>query len=217
MLDVTVICTDVKHPVIPFLREWQRAVSGKAHVRVVHSRDDAGSGDFLFLVSCQQFIAADIRTRFRHALVLHASALPHGRGMSPHIWQILEGRTSLTVSLINAEDEIDTGDIWAQQCVAIPANALHDEIHAVLFEAEIALMTWAIEHCDSCVPSKQSGPSTAYRRRSPADSELDPEKPLTQLFDLIRVADPVRYPAFCHIRGRTFIVTFTPVTTGRIP
>jgi methionyl-tRNA formyltransferase len=214
MFDVTIICTDDRHPVLPFLHEWRQAVSDQARVRIVCSRDDADTGDFLFLVSCQEFINAETRARFRHSLVIHASALPQGRGMSPHIWQILEGRTTLTVSLINAEDEIDSGDIWAQQCVAIPANALHDEIHAELFRAELSLMTWALVHCDSHVPSKQSGFPTAYRRRTPGDSELDPSKPLAELFDVIRVADPVRYPAFCHIRGRTFIVTLTPVNPG---
>jgi methionyl-tRNA formyltransferase len=127
-----------------------------------------------------------------------------GRGMSPHVWQILEGRTTLTLSLLDVGAELDTGDIWTQREFAVHAGALHDEIHAALFDAEIELLDWALDHCESAAPRRQQGTASWYRRRTPQDSEIDPARPLAESFDLLRVADPDRYPAFFKLRGRRY-------------
>ena len=50
-----------------------------------------------------------------YTLVLHASDLPDGRGWSPHVWDVISGKSSLTLSLINAEDSVDTGHIWKKR------------------------------------------------------------------------------------------------------
>ena len=158
----------------------------------------------LFLVSCNQIIRQSTRDHFRHSLVLHASPLPHGRGMSPHIWQVLEGATKLTLTLLNAEDEVDSGDIWLQREFEVPPTALYDEINARLFDAEVTLMHWALENCDTARPRAQYGQPTIYRRRRPQDNRIDPERSLGESFDLMRVADPDRYPAFFEFRGQKY-------------
>ena len=44
-----------------------------------------------------------------------------------------------------------------------------------------------------------------YPRRTPDDSNVNIHKSLAEQFDLIRVADPERYPAFFEFRGRKYI------------
>lgn len=65
-------------------------------------------------------------------------------------------------------------------------------------------MTWALHHCDSSSPIPQVGDPTYYRRRTPEDSRVDPARPLAEAFDLLRIADSARYPAFVAMRGRRF-------------
>ena len=50
----------------------------------------------------------------------------------------------------------------------------------------------------------QAGEQTHYRRRRPADSQLDPECSLVEQFNLLRVVDNQHYPAFFHWRGQSF-------------
>jgi len=45
-----------------------------------------------------------------------------------------------------------------------------------------------------------------YRRRRPADSRLDPDRTLAEQFELLRVVDNDRYPAFFEWRGRCYEV-----------
>ena len=56
----------------------------------------------------------------------------------------------------------------------------------------------------------QHGEARHYRRRWPADSELDPERSLAEQFNLLRVVDNQRYPAFVHWRGRRFVQQVQP-------
>jgi methionyl-tRNA formyltransferase len=204
MSSVSILCTDPAHPVNPWLERWVAAQSHRATSRIYRDLAELEGGDILFLVSCHQIVRKPVRDRFRHTLVLHASALPQGRGMSPHVWQILQGADTITVTLLNAEDALDSGDIWHQVEMRFDGTELHDEIHARLFDAELQLMTWALEHCENVTPRPQSGESSFFRRRVPDDSRVDPGRPLAESFDLLRVADPERYPAFFEYRGQKY-------------
>jgi methionyl-tRNA formyltransferase len=50
----------------------------------------------------------------------------------------------------------------------------------------------------------QKGQASFYPRRRPADSRLDPEKSIAAQFDLLRVVDNEKYPAFFEYRGKKF-------------
>ena len=73
-------------------------------------------------------------------------------------------------------------------------------------DATIDLMTWAVAHCDSATPHDQQGEPSYYRRRTPEDSEIAPSATFEQAFDLLRVADEDRYPAFIRMRGKRYRV-----------
>jgi methionyl-tRNA formyltransferase len=204
-MNISILCTDPQHPVNPWLLRWQAAHAAGHTVTLVRNAAALDHGDLLFLVSCHQIIRAEVRARFAHCLVLHASDLPQGRGMSPHVWQILAGAQRLTISLLDAVDALDQGDIWQQQVIAFDGTELHDEIHARLFEAEMALMDWAVAHVGDSRPRPQADtPASYFRKRTPEDSRIDPTRPLTEAFDLLRVADPERYPAFFEHRGQRY-------------
>lgn len=203
-MKIDILCSDPAHPVNAPLAAWAQARGETHEVRILRTPEELEGGDFLFLVSCHRIVKADERARYRHALVLHASALPEGRGMSPHVWQILEGCEALTVTLLVAADGVDTGDIWHQLTFPVAPTELHDEIHAKLFAAELELMDWALANCDRTTPRPQEGTPTHYRRRTPADSAIDPTRPLAEAFDLLRIADPERYPVHFTWRGQRY-------------
>ena len=204
MKTIDILCTDPAHPVNAWIAAWADRAADRAKVSIHRDYRELAGGDHLFLVSCHQIIRKPTRDLYRHTLVLHASALPKGRGMSPHIWAILEGETTLTLTLLSAEDGIDTGDIWHQITFEVPGTALVDEIHQRLFDAEVAMLDWALDNLDTAVPRPQEGEPSLYPRRTPADSEIDTDRPLRDSFDLMRVADPDRYPAFFTMRGQKY-------------
>lgn len=200
---ISVLTSDRGHPVVPHLREWCTAMEGKGHeVSLLFDRSELQGGDVLFLVSCAQLIGGADRDRFRSALVLHASDLPAGRGWSPHVWAIVRGERQITVCLLEAREPVDSGDVWLRASFELEGHELLQEINAKLFRAELALMTEAIDRYDSILPVEQSGHAGTYlRRRTPLDSQLDPQATIAAQFDLLRVVDNDRYPAFFDYRG----------------
>jgi len=203
-LKVDILCTDAAHPVNTWLEHWAAANRRRAVIAIVRDDSELSGGDFLFLISCHQIVGRHVRQRYRHSLVIHASDLPRGRGWSPLAWAILEGANEVVVTMLNAEDALDSGDIWAQRRLCFDGTELHDEINSRLFDAEIALMDWALDHCDIATARAQVGEPSYYAKRKPADSEIDPARPLVEAFELLRVADPNRYPAFFEFRGQKY-------------
>lgn len=195
---VSIVCSDKNHPVFAYLERWG------GYDELVTRTADLSGGDLLFLVSCTEMVRPKTIEMYSSTLVLHASDLPIGRGWSPHIWAIVEGANEVTLSLLEAEEPVDTGDVWAKRVIRFDGTELFDEINAKLFENEIALIEWAITNYETIRPEKQLGSSTYWPRRTPADSEIDGNLPLSEQFDTLRVADPDRYPATVELRGKRF-------------
>lgn len=212
------LCSDVSHPVNVYLSEWVDQLSVDHNIRLARSRADLTGGDFLFLVSCSELINAEDRRSYRHSLVLHASDLPEGRGWSPHVWSIVNGAEVINLSLLEAEDKVDSGRIWLKCRIPVKRNMLWYEVNDLLFAAEIELMTEAVECYDSIEPYPQDPDikPTYYPKRTPQDSEIDPCLSIVDQFNLIRMCDPIRYPAWFELHGRKYKVIVEKMDHERV-
>lgn len=203
---ISLLCSDDCHPIMDHLQKWIEEKKETHQIELVHCKKDLTGGDVLFLVSCMEIINAKDREAYSACLVLHASDLPRGRGWSPHIWQLIEGANEITVSLLEAQDKVDSGEIWAKAKFSVPDDALWDEINKLLFDTEIELINLAIERFKEIKPYPQNKetPPTYYPRRTPLDSQIDPAKSISSQFNNIRVCDPNRFPAFFELHGKKY-------------
>ncbi len=194
---------------MPFLISWSlKYKNSNNHVSILHDALQLNGGDFLFLISCGEIISEKDIAKFKSAFVLHASDLPEGKGWSPHIWNILEGKSILTVSLLSVASKLDMGDIWFKTKINLEGHELFDEINKKIFEAELNLMSEVIDSINSIRPIKQlENNYKYYPKRTPEDSRLDPNKTFVEQFNLLRVADKDRYPTFFEYLGHKYIVT----------
>lgn len=207
-MNISILCTVPNHPVVEYLVMWKKTMEESGHTtKIHHDKDELSGGDLLFLVSCGQIIGVEQRNLYAATLVLHASDLPSGRGWSPHIWSILEGQNRIVVSLLEAADSIDSGDIWLKKEFILQGNELLPEINRVLFQTELDLMSEAVSRFKDIEPRKQSGdPGPYLRLRTPSDSELDPMLSIGDQFNLLRVVDSERYPAYFVFKGKRYIL-----------
>ena len=205
-MKITILCSDHSHPVNKYLDEWIAQNNAWHQISLIRQRTDLSGGDMLFLVSCSELIQEPDRRKYKSCLVLHASDLPRGRGWSPHIWEIISGAEIVTVSLIEAEEKLDSGRIWKKIAVPIPKHYLWDEINKSIFTTEIELLDYAIKEFENIQPVQQPEDvaATYYERRSPEDSEISSKLSIKSQFDKIRVCDPHRFPAFFDLHGHRF-------------
>ena len=203
---ISLLCSDEQHPVNEYLQRWMEKHASNHKIELVNKKENLSGGDILFLISCSEIIAAYERKRYRACLVMHASDLPLGRGWSPLVWQIIEGVGEITLTLLEAEDRVDSGRIWKKLSISIPSYALWNEINAILFRAEIELIEFAIENFETVTPQVQDDciQASYYSRRTPSDSEINPYQSIASQFNKIRVCDPNRFPAFFELYGKKF-------------
>jgi methionyl-tRNA formyltransferase len=186
----------------------------QAYGNVVLIADAGGiepGNDLAFLLSCEKIVSRKILARSRANIVVHASELPRGRGMSPLTWQILEGADKIPVTLLEAVEQVDAGPVYLRSSVTFRGNELLGEMQESLGEK-------IVEMCVSFVAGwpgilgkgvPQNGEPTFYKKRTPEDSRLDPDKTISEQFNLLRVADNDRYPAFFDLRGRRYFIKLT--------
>ncbi|WP_435980168.1 formyltransferase family protein [Psychrobacter sp. DM4] len=205
-MNISFLCSDQFHPVNEYINKWIEQHFSEHHIELVSSKSELSGGDLLFLISCSEIINSEDRSSYKACLVIHASDLPLGRGWSPHIWQILEGKNDITISLLEAEDKVDSGRIWKKLNLKISRHALWNEINEKLFEKEIELIDFAVSNFDSVIPEPQDFnlKPTYYPKRTPADSKIDALKSIASQFDSIRVCDPHRFPAFFEMEGKKY-------------
>jgi len=172
----------------------------------VHNAEELDQGDICFYLSFEKIVKKKIRKKFKNNLVVHASDLPKGKGWSPLSWQILEGNKKIVVSLIEAADKVDSGKIYMQLSKKFSGYELLDQMHSSLTDITFQLCNYFVKNYPQSLKKgkAQKGEEAYYLRRHPKDSKLDLNKSIKQQFNLLRIADNDRYPAFFEINGHKY-------------
>jgi methionyl-tRNA formyltransferase len=204
---ISIVCSSGRHPIFPRLEAWKVGKQKNHDVNLVENVKDLSGGDLLFLISCGELVSLETRNLFKSTLVIHASNLPEGRGWSPHVWQVLEGKNRISVTLLEAEDKVDSGAVWSQVEFELEGHELFGEINHKLFDAELELMDFAVANFDKITSMPQpEGEGSYYDKRTPEDSEIDVNRTLLENFNQLRVADSERFPAFFYHLGHKYII-----------
>jgi methionyl-tRNA formyltransferase len=201
-MKLDILISDRRHPLWPVVNAWA-ARHPEHQVRLLQRLAEAGSGDYLVMVACQEIAKPELRDRYRRCFVTHASDLPEGRGWSPAVWDVLQGRERLVLALIEAAEPVDSGRIFGKFQAPVRPTDLHDDISRVVGELVVQALEFILQNPNT-QPTPQSGQPTWHRKRIPEDSRLDPAQSIASQFNLLRVCDPERYPAFFELHGERF-------------
>ena len=191
--------------IIPYGERLQKELIAKGHeCRYVNEERDVEPGDILVFL-CYEKVFKNLHLN-KHNLVIHESALPHGRGMSPLTWQILEGKNRIPITLLEASTKIDEGIIYDQTWIEFEGHELLPELKQKQGEATISLVHSFVDSYPNIVGKEQVGEPSYYNWRKPTDSELNVRKTIAEQFNLLRVVDNERYPAFFIVDGQKYII-----------
>lgn len=171
-------------------------------VSIVSKHSDVQQGDILILLGCNR-IFKNLSLN-KHNLIIHESDLPKGRGMSPFTWQILEGKEEITITLLEATEALDAGVYYDKVSVKLEGTELVEDWRKLQYKATIQLITGFLKRYPNVQGMEQAGSPTFYRKRTISDSKLDVEMSLRSQFNLLRVVDNERYPAWFEIEGSRY-------------
>jgi hypothetical protein len=193
-----------------FLPKLSQTWAAKGHqVSWVNNHRSLSEGDCAFFLSYGAIVPNEILGLHVHNLVVHESDLPTGRGWSPLTWQILEGKNEIPIVLFETEENVDSGAIYFRDVLRLEGHELIDEMRSVQAEKTVSLCEQFVDDYPQVVMKcrPQQGVPSYYRRRTDKDSELAIDKSLKDQFNLLRVVDNDRYPAYFTINGQQYILS----------
>ena len=202
-------CTDRLSWINDFIPQWILIWQRYGYkINWLHDVSRLPEGDICFFLGCSEIVSNKSRCQHKHNMVVHESDLPKGRGWSPLTWQILEGSQKVIVSLIEAAKLVDAGDIYSQTEIKLRGNELVEELRNKQANATFKLCDDFITGLPRTAEKKrmQIGSPIFYNRRTTKDSDLNVNIPLADQFDLLRVCDNDRYPAWFRHKGRKFVL-----------
>jgi methionyl-tRNA formyltransferase len=203
-----VVVAETSSWIVPYARDLVADLETGHDARLVADYDDIPVGaDVSFFLGCTKIARADQLARSRHNIVVHQSRLPEGRGWSPLWWQVLEGADVIPVTVFEAAPGVDEGVVYFRDEIHMRGDELVDELRDLQGRNAIELCKRVVSALPDLCGAPQSGEATHYRRRSPEDSRLDPDRTIAEQFDLLRIVDNDRYPAFFELRGHRYVLT----------
>lgn len=192
--------------ILPYSKQLISKIYDEFEIKVtlLHNHDDVEKGDLLFLLACEKiFKKLDYNS---YNLVIHESDLPRGKGWSPLTWQVLEGKKRIPITLFEAVKAVDAGEVYLQDYIELVGHELLTEIKHQQGLKTIDLILEFIRNKTKISGKAQEGESTFYAKRSPKDSALDIHKSIDEQFNLLRIVDNERYPAFFEKNGQKYII-----------
>lgn len=201
-MKITLVCDNKESWIMPYVKRLNDLILENRHESKIVSRyEDISSGDLAFYLGCENIVSSEILSLNKKNLVVHESKLPEGRGWSPVTWQILEGKNIIPITLFEADLKVDAGDIYIEDEIHLCGYELLDEIKDLQGIYTIKLVMNFIDAYPNITGKKQEGKATYYPRRMPKDSQIDINSTIKEQFNLLRVVDNDRYPAYFILDG----------------
>jgi methionyl-tRNA formyltransferase len=202
MINNITVLVDNDSWILPYAEKLVSKLTQKGKsANLTRYHEDVEKGDVCFFLGCTKIAKEALLNKNKHNLVVHESDLPKGKGFAPVAWQILEGNHEIKVCLIEACNEVDSGDIWLSDVIRLSGTELLAEWRELQGNISIELALRFVREYSTLKAIKQSGKSTSYPRRGPNDSQIDLDKSFRDLIPLLRVVDNNDYPAFFEYKG----------------
>lgn len=162
------------------------------------------SPDLCIVAGWYQIISADLLDIVPLGWVgFHASMLPKYRGSAPLVWAMINGERTTGVSLFYFDQDVDTGDIIAQDEIEIAAtDSIHD-VYERATDSAVRLLTGNISDIleQSVHRVSQDGNLASYgAKRTPEDGRISWIQPAGSLYDFVR-AQSHPYPGAYTMEG----------------
>lgn len=178
------------------------------HVEVYFYRkfEDVPTNGVLILISAQKILKINEIAKFDNCFVVHPSRLPEGRGSAAIANYVLGGKDEIWVSIFEPTEKIDQGPIYYQEGFKLEGHELLPEIRNFQFLITVKLLQQLVNDYPNFTPAVQTGAMSYFNKRFPIDSEINVNKTILEQFNLFRIVDNEKYPAFFRHKNFKYVL-----------
>ena len=162
--------------------------------------------DILFIINYTKILNKNKLQQNKLNLVIHSSNLPKNRGGAPLHWQILQNKKMIKICLFEAIEKLDAGNIFLTEELSFNGTELYDELRDKQAKKMIKLIKNFLSEYPKIKGVSQFGKPSFNKKRNPNHSELDINKSIKHQFNLLRISDNEKYPAFFKYRNNKYIL-----------
>jgi methionyl-tRNA formyltransferase len=166
-------------------------------------------GNAILSVGFPYLIPSHLLKLFQPAINIHPTLLPRYRGPTSGAYILINNERESGSTVHHMTSQMDRGDIVLQSRVPLTPfdtiRSMQRKVYALEQELLVNALA-ALENGVKPITQDESQASEFSKKRTPADSELDPSKPLIDLVNQIRACDPREYPAFFIYNGQKITV-----------
>lgn len=149
--------------------------------------------DFLVTAAYGEYLPMKVlKMAKKDALNVHPSLLPKYRGATPLQSALLNGDQTTGVSIIRMVKEMDAGEIFAQNELAIGSEVRYPELETLCAALGATLITEVIKNYDTLSPVTQDGKGASHCKKiSKEDGQIDwGKESATQIYNKLRAFTP---------------------------
>lgn len=162
--------------------------------------------DILFILNYTKIIDSKVLDKIRLPIVIHASDLPRGKGFAPLIWQVLENKKNIKVTMIKAVKKVDSGPVILKDTLKLNGTELYEELRKKLSNIIIRLINKLLINYPNIKFIPQKGNSTFYKKRTSENSKININKSIKSQFNLLRTCNNEKWPAFFYFKKKKYII-----------
>jgi len=171
--------------------------------------------DIAFCLGYHKLIEPEYFNKPKHGtFVLHATDLPRGRGWAPVNWALIRGDSEIYVTSFKVDEGCDTGLYHTKSSCEIDKmdtfESAYNKVENECAKHIVEILT-ELNNVGSLSLHEQVGEPTWNPRRTPRDSELDPNKTIAEQWNIMRATDNDEYPAFFKLHNKKVILRYEVV------
>ena len=205
-MKISLMCDTQDSYIHEYIHDFKKKIVSLGHnVNVIKNRRNIKKGDILFLLACSSILNENELKKNKKNIVIHPSKLPKGKGHAGLVWEILKGNFFFYLTMFEANSKVDAGNIYYQESFKLEGHELSDEIRYLQAKKTLNMIINFLK-AKNLKPHKQIGKSSYSRRRTPEDSEVNINDTIKNQFNLLRVVDNKRYPAFIRFKGKKYVL-----------
>ena len=173
---------------------------------IAYNHNKVKGVDIVFVLSYTKILTKNFLKQNNLNLVIHSSNLPKDKGFAPMSYQVLRGKNKIFNTIFKIDNTIDGGDICLQNFFKLDGVELYDELRKKQAKSIVDLMLSFLKAYPKINFKKQKGKENFNKRRKPEDSQINIHKSLKSQFNLLRISDNDRFPAFFIYKRTKFII-----------
>ena len=112
---------------------FSKTFKKKYVLKIFFNKDKILNYDVVFLLNYTKILKNNFLSKNKLNLVIHNSDLPKGKGFSPMQWQILKNKKKMKISLFEAKEKFDSGNIFFKEDVVFTGAELYDELRRNIY------------------------------------------------------------------------------------